>query len=162
VAAHEEEQQGVVPLDLGALVGRGEGGLFAKRLVHELVLAPPSGRFGAKLIGHPARGDLDEPSARIVRHPFFRPFRGSNQQRFLHRVLGGGEIAVPPDDRAEHLRRQLAQQVLARSPATSCRHRAGLAHGSTGGALITSRTSIARLSGFPPGPGAAEARAAIE
>jgi hypothetical protein len=32
---------------------------------------------------------------------------------------------------------------------------------STGGALITSRTSIGMFNGSPPGPGAVEARAAI-
>ena len=34
-------------------------------------------------------------------------------------------------------------------------------HTSTGGALITSRTSIGMFNGAPPGPGAADARAAI-
>ena len=33
-------------------------------------------------------------------------------QRFLHGVLGGGEVTKAADHRAEHLRRQLAQQVL--------------------------------------------------
>jgi hypothetical protein len=34
------------------------------------------------------------------------------EQRFLHGVLASIELAVPTDDRAEDLRRQLAQQVL--------------------------------------------------
>ena len=34
------------------------------------------------------------------------------EQRLLHGVLGGVEAPVAPDERAEHLRREPAQQVL--------------------------------------------------
>ena len=44
--------------------------------------------------------------------PVGRPLRRGGQQRLLHRVLGGVEVPVPADQRAEDLRRQLAQQVL--------------------------------------------------
>ena len=39
---------------------------------------------------------------------------GRGQQRLLHGVFRGGEVAEAPYHRAEHLRRQLAQQLLAR------------------------------------------------
>ena len=107
------------------------------------------------MIGHAPRGDLDQPAARVVGHALARPLQRRREQRLLHRVLGGGEVAEAPDDRAEHLRRELAQQVLARAVQSSRRHM------STGGALITSRTSIGMFSGTPPLPGAADARAAI-
>ena len=45
--------------------------------------------------------------------PSLGPLQRRREQRLLHRVLGGGEVAEAPDDGAEHLRRQLAQQVLA-------------------------------------------------
>ena len=82
--------------------------------------------------------------------------RGRGDQRLLHRILRGGEVAEAPHHRAEHLRRELAQQVLGRRI-----QRTRWSQLSTGGALITSRTSIGMFSGAPPGPGAAEARAAI-
>ena len=72
---------------------------------------------------------------------------GRREQRLLDRVLRGGEVAEAPDDRAEHLRRELAQQVLAGEVERRCRHT------STGGALITWRTSIGMFSGAPPVPG---------
>ncbi len=77
-------------------------------------VAAPARELGADVIGHAPRGDLDQPAARIVGHALLRPLQRGGEQRFLHRVLGGGEVAEPPDHRAEHLRRELAQQVLAR------------------------------------------------
>src|SRR5678815_3946651 len=103
------------------------------------------------MIGHPPHGDLDQPAARVVGDPVRGPLLRRRDERLLHRVLRGGEIAEAADHRAEHLRRELAQQALTGE--------AG--HTSTGGPLITSRTSIGMLSGLPPGPGAADARAAI-
>ena len=98
---------------------------------------------------------MDQPRARVVGHALLRPLDGCRDERLLHRVFRGGEIAEAADHGAEHLRRELAQQMLAGKIDGGCRHR------STGGALITSRTSIGMLSGAPPMPGAADARAAI-
>ena len=76
-------------------------------------------------------------------------------------TIGGGEVAEAANDRSEHLRRKLAQQLLRRCvPRSRCSYR--FDHRiSGGGPLITSRTSIGMFNGFPPGPGAAEARAAM-
>ena len=76
-----------------------------------LFAAPPGG-LAAHVVGHAPRRDLDQPAARVVGHAVARPLHGGRDQRFLHRVLGGGEVAVAPHDGAEHLRRQLAQQLL--------------------------------------------------
>src|SRR6185503_20225911 len=121
------------------------------RFERDLVLAPPPRRFCPQVIGHPADGDLDEPSTRVLGQSLGGPLLRRGDERLLDRVLRRGEIAEAADDRAENLRRQLAQQALAGKGG----------HTSTGGPLMTSRTSIGMLSGLPPGPGAAEARAAI-
>ena len=107
------------------------------------------------MIGHTPHGHLDQPAARIVGHALLRPLHGRGKQRLLDRVLRRGKIAEASNDGAENLRRQLAQQVLAGRVQLDGRHT------STGGALMTSRTSMGMLSGIPPGPGAAEAPAAI-
>ena len=107
------------------------------------------------MIGHAPRGDLDQPAARIVGHALVGPLHRRGEERLLHGVLRGGEVAEAADHRAEHLRRQLAQQVLVGGSVDA------IGHTSTGGALITWRTSIGMFSGAPPLPGAADARAAI-
>ena len=80
-----------------------------------------------------------------------RPFHRGRGERLLYGVLGVGEVAVAPSDRAEGLRAELAQQTLDVCPG----------HTSGSGAPSTWRTSIGCWIGTPPGPGAAEARAAI-
>ena len=107
------------------------------------------------MIGHAPQSDLDQPAARVVRNAVARPLRGRSDQRFLHGVLASREVAETPQRRAEHLRRQLAQQMLGSMVQRSEGHLI------SGGPLITWRTSIAMLKGAPPGPGAAEASAAI-
>ena len=59
----------------------------------------------------PPEGDLIEPAARVGRNAGDWPLRRRRDQRLLHRVLGGGEVAVTTRNDAEHLRRELAQQV---------------------------------------------------
>ena len=78
--------------------------------------------------------------------------RGGDE-RLLHRVLGVGEVAVPPDDRAEDLRRR------ARAAGPRCRRSCG--HISGRGRSCTWRTSMGWRIGTPFGPGAADAWAAI-
>jgi hypothetical protein len=91
--------------------------------------------------------------------------RGS-QQRFLDGVLGSVEVAKPANERAEDLRRQLAQQVLdtggnvQRSPPT-CSRNDSISATSDGARSITCRTWIGCCVATPPGPGTAESFAAI-
>jgi hypothetical protein len=70
------------------------------------------GLLAAQQVGQPAGGDRDQPAARVAGETFGGPLGGGRQQRLLHRVLGGVEVPVPPNQRAEDLRRQLAEQVL--------------------------------------------------
>ena len=115
-----------------------------------LLLAPAPGLLAAQVVEHPPVRDLDEPAARVVRQPVARPLLGGRDQRLLDGVLRGGEVVVAAQQRAEDLRREVAQQVLDRSVMRPA-----------GGADMTCRTSIGRFSCTPPGPGAAEIAAAI-
>jgi hypothetical protein len=134
MAAHEEERQRVVAL------GRGIGpGLrrIAERpfLLHGECLALAPRDVAAKLIGHAPRGDMDQPCARVLRQALARPLHRGGEERFLHGILGCGEIAEPAHDDAEHLRRERAQEMLDRGSGPVRRHC------SIGGALMTWRTS---------------------
>src|SRR4029450_8954365 len=105
--------------------------------------AAATGAFAAEMIGKAASRDLNQPAARIVREAFLRPLQRGREQRLLYRILCGAEIAEATDHRAENLRCQITQQVLVGELRRAFRHT------STGGALITSRTSIGMLSGAP-------------
>ena len=83
-------------------------------------------------------------------------WRGGRQQRLLDRVLGGVEVPVPPHQRAEDLRRQLAEQVLGLG--------LGTAHGQGSRSArdsATGRTSTKARSRMWSGPGHFDNRAAI-
>ena len=156
MAAHEQEVEGVVPLGRVFIV-RGEGDLLLRGHQADHYRLPVAARgLGADMIGDASRRDLDQPAAWVIRQTIARPLRRRRDQGFLNLVLRGGEVVEPPDHGAQHLRREVAQEVLGRGV-----QRRGHQVRSLGGPLITCRTSIARLSGVPPGPGAAEASAAI-
>ncbi len=72
----------------------------------------------------------------------------------MHHGHGDG-VAEAPDHRAENLRRELAQKLLVRG-ARCASHMSPLAE-----LIITGCTSMGMFNGAPPGPGAADARAAI-
>ena len=144
VAAHEHEDQRVVAPRRRVRAGhRPRGGDL---------LPAAAGILAAVGVGQAARGHPDQPAERIVRLAVTRPGARGCDECLLRRVLGIGKVAVPADERAEDLRRQLAQQVL---------DRVRRGHSSGSGALSTSRTSIRCLIGTPSWPGEAEARAAI-
>ena len=90
----------------------GDCGVIGVGLHHGEAFAAAAGAIAADLIGHPADGDLNEPSARIVGHAGLGPLQCGGEQRFLHGVFGGGEVAEPADHRPKHLRRELAQQLF--------------------------------------------------
>ena len=53
-----------------------------------------------------------EPAAGVLGDSFGGPLRRRGDQRLLHRVLRRGKVTLPANDGGEHLRPQLAQQVL--------------------------------------------------
>jgi len=95
-------------------------------------------------------------NARIVGHALMRPLERRRDERFLHRIFGFRKITEATDHRAEHLRRQIAQQALGKRAIGPPCHSS-----SSDGPLITWRTSIGMFMGAPPSPGAADAHAAI-
>ena len=54
----------------------------------------------------------DQPATWVLGDALIRPLERGGEQRLLHGVLGRVEVAVAADERAEDLRRELAQQVL--------------------------------------------------
>jgi hypothetical protein len=100
-----------------------------------IFLSPSPGSLAAPLVDEATGGDCHEPRPWIVRHLLLWPLQRCGEQRFLHGVLAGVELSVAPHERAEDLRRELAQQALYSifQPQKS------------GGASITRRTSIGTL-----------------
>ena len=160
MAAHEQQVQRVVALRRAVGVGGERDLLVGRNQADDQRLAVAARGLGAHLIGDAPGRDLDQPGARVVGHPLARPLRRRRDERLLDRVLAGREVAVAPHDDAQHLRREVAQQVLERRADVAVRGRGHQAM-SGGGALITWRTSIPMFSGLPPSPGAADASAAI-
>ena len=109
VAAQEQQRQGVVAVVRDLPDGSSAGGRARVAVRDGRHAGPPDGggrrrcaarrssRRDATVISH-ARG-LSGDALR-------RPLPGGRQQRLLHGVLAGVEVAVPPDERAEDLRRQ--------------------------------------------------------
>src|SRR2546430_5106551 len=111
MAAHEQRDQRVVGVR-GGPVGGGCQPLVGQYPPGDGVLPALAGLLAAQQVGQPARGDRDQPGARVVRYAVLRPLQGSREERLLRRVLGGGEVPVAAYHRAENPRRQLAQQAL--------------------------------------------------
>ena len=155
VTAHEEQVERVVVLHRGLVRGEGELLLGRDQADHQR-LALTAGGVRADLVGEPPRRDLDQPRSRMIGEPLLRPLQRGRDERLLDRVLRRREVAELADHRAEHLRRELAQQPLHLERGGRSHHRE-----SSLGALITWRTSIGMFSGLPPGPGAVDASAAI-
>jgi hypothetical protein len=114
------------------------------------VLASTAGICAAVFIDQSAPGNRNQPSERSIRQAT-RPLLGREDESLLHRVLGVREFTVAAGQRTERLRGEFAQQALDVGPG----------HISGSGAPSTWRTSICCWIATPPGPGAADERAAI-
>ena len=93
------------------VAGRGREALVRGHLRGGGVLPAPAGVLAAQLVGHPARGDRDEPGPRAFGQALPRPLDRGGKQCLLHGVLARVELPVAADQHAEDLRRQPAQQV---------------------------------------------------
>src|ERR1700677_72090 len=153
MAAHKEQDERVILLGFTPSIDR------RRQLVYlhgRDGLALPAGHFAAQVVRHAAKGDLDQPAPRVTGKALNRPLRGSRYQGLLNGVLSGGEVPKTADHSAEHLRREIAQQVLGSDVQQLVRHGS-----SSVLACMICRTSMGMLNGTPPGPGPADNRAAI-
>src|SRR5487761_1405950 len=129
----QEQQAKRVIAGTGVLVigGRRDGGHF----VRGGVLAAAPCVVAAPLVDQPPGGHADEPASGIIGNALGGPLNAPGQERLLHGVLAFLEAAVTADERAEDLRRQLAEQVLG-----------GTWRGQTSApeSYMTGRTSIAK------------------
>ena len=154
MTAHDEQDERVVPIHVELRVRRRDEGPLGQHVAGDGLLAPPPRHLTAHLVREPPERDMVEPASGIAGDALRRPLVRGGDEGLLHRVLRGGEVVVAPGHGAEHLGREVAQQVADAG--------AGARRGHvSSGALITWRTSIGMISGLPPGPGADEAFAAI-
>ena len=112
MAAQEQQQERVVLLGIADVVGRRDHERVGGRADGRRVLTTATRPVAAQQVGQAAGRDADEPAARALRKPAFRPLHRCGQERFLDRVLARVEVPVAAHQRAEDLRRELAQQVL--------------------------------------------------
>jgi hypothetical protein len=112
MAAQEQQHERVV--GVGHLVGR--------HLKRRRRLPPPPRVITADLVDEPPGRDCQQPAARVVRHALGRPLHRGGEDGLLHGVLAPLELALPADQRAEDLLRELTQQVLegGRGHASNC------------------------------------------
>ena len=112
MTAHEEQNKRVIPIDGKVCVRRRHECPVCDDFARDRFLAMTSRNFTAQLIGHPPHCNVIEPSFRIVRNSFDWPLGRSRDERFLHSVFCGCEITMTSCDGAEHLRSEIAKQVL--------------------------------------------------
>ena len=112
MTAHEQQHERVVFLRPDVRIGRRHDLVIVRLLQHDDGLAPAAGGFGADVIGHPAGCNMDQPATRVLGHALVRPLRRCGDQRLLHSIFGGGEVAKAADDGTEHLRRQFTKHGI--------------------------------------------------
>ena len=158
VAAHEVEIERFVALVHAGSVG-GERDLLVggNQADHQLLAQPPR-RVRPDLIGEAPRRHGDQPAFRVVGHSLRRPLHRRGEQRFLDRVLASTEVAVAAHQRAQDLRREIAQQILGAVV------QRGITRPASSRSADRSSPAALRWPGSTacrPGPGAADASAAI-
>ena len=116
------------------------------------------------LVDEPPAGRPLQPRPRVLRDAFARPMIGRRDQRLLDGVLGRVEVARLASERADDLRRKVAQQVLdvggigdhaLRAPPPAVSSHSSISTGAGGPLSMIRRTWIGCWIGTPPGPGTA-------
>ncbi len=131
VAAHEEQDERVVVLRSARCSRpRQRRGRSSGRLRHAATVPRGGGARSRCARGRSSAARRRESASRAGCRACPAPATGrGGDQRFLHRVFGRGEVAEAPDDGAEHLRRELAQQVLGRDSRSESRRRSHVVGG---------------------------------
>ena len=105
VAAEEQQGQGVVALARYAPGSTSSATATSRR---------GPGPVGTAGVDQPPRADPDQPRAGVVGDALVRPLARRGQERLLDGVLAPVEVAVPPHERREDVRRGLPPHVLVR------------------------------------------------
>jgi hypothetical protein len=104
VAAEHEQVEGVVVGSRCSRIGAVE--------IEDRLFSGATGALAAPGIHQSALGDDHQPGAGVLRDAVAGPVVRCGEERLLDRVLRRIEVTGPARQRAEDLRRQLAQQVL--------------------------------------------------
>ncbi len=94
---------------------RREGDLFLRRDEADderFAMRGGARGLGSNLIDDAPARALDQPGAGVLGHAGEGPLRDRGDEGLLHGVLRCGEVAEPPHDDPQRLRRELAQKVL--------------------------------------------------
>jgi hypothetical protein len=102
VAAQEQDREAVV------LLGRDS----RRGLVRDTLLTVAACPVAAPCVDQSAGSCRQQPAPGLVGDTVARPALGRDQESLLDGVLGCVEVGVPARERADDLRRELAQQVL--------------------------------------------------
>ena len=97
-------------------VGPGGQAVAGRDLAGSGLLPALPGLLRAQEVGQPTGGDGDQPAAWTGWDSVGRPLARGGEQRLLDGVLGEVEMPVSSCQRAEDLRREVAQQVLDPGP----------------------------------------------
>jgi hypothetical protein len=112
MATHEEKHECVVLVRLEIFFGGLQRLFFDRERASHLLLAAAARGFAAHVIAQTPQGDFVKPAARVVRYTFELPLLRCGKQRLLSCVLRRCKIAMASRERAEHLRREVTQQLL--------------------------------------------------
>lgn len=138
MTAHEEQRERVILFSPGLTKRRWHDRFDAEAFARNSIFAPTACHFAPQVIGEPTHRNVIQPATWILRNTIDWPLRGRSNHRFLNGILGSAKIMVSPRNGAEHLRGEIAKQVLDVRGAI----RDLLRQASTVGALMISRTSM--------------------
>src|SRR6185503_14666440 len=112
MTAHEEQNERVIFIDGKVYVRRRHERPVCDDFTCDCVFAMTPRYFTAQLISHPPHCNVIEPAFGIVRNPFDWPLGRSRDECFLHGIFCRREITMTSCNGAEHLRSEIAKQVL--------------------------------------------------
>src|SRR4051812_45677316 len=112
MAAHEQQNERVVGVRDALICWGLRDSLGWQQPLRNRLLPALAGLLTSQQVRQATRCDRDQPAERVIGTTLSGPAGRGGDERLLRRVLGGIEVAVATNQRAEHPRREIAQQVL--------------------------------------------------